>query len=75
MLDLIYWLGQIALVELELIVMITILVLPALWIIGSIVELLYRATYKLKVYKMLIEKQHYIDGAEMIEVKQNESNT
>lgn len=69
MIDLIYWLGQIALVGLELIGIVIILALPSLWIIGSIVELLYRLTYKLKVYKMLNER-HNLHGAEMVEIKQ-----
>lgn len=42
MTDLIYWLGQIALVELELIGMIVIILLPTLWIIGAILELIHK---------------------------------
>ena len=51
MADLIYWLGQIVLVELELIGMVVILVLPALWIIGAIFEL---------IHKIRIDKFTYI---------------
>ena len=37
--DLTYWLGQIALVEFELVGMILLIVLPIMWIIGAIAEL------------------------------------
>ena len=42
MLDLIYWLGQIIIVELEITFIVAILVLSILWIIGAFVEILYK---------------------------------
>lgn len=52
--DLIYWLGQIALVELELVGMALIIVLPILWIIGAIVEL----SLKFRINKPLFILNH-----------------